>query len=138
MRPFFEEGLVSDTAEQDPLLQDLRQDFLESTEDHVLAIDQHMQAWGSDQGNAEQTLLDIQRRIHSIKGLARSMGFPFAGILAHRLEDCLQDCMALTPALETLIGAYMECLKDIIDMGEDPCTKAQESILAGLPQPGRE
>ncbi|UCG13607.1 MAG: Hpt domain-containing protein [Deltaproteobacteria bacterium] len=76
--------MEEEAAEQD--LEALLPDFVAAARDNVEAINQGLYALEKEPSN-DDTLREVYRNAHSLKGSALTMGFERMGRLAHRMED---------------------------------------------------
>jgi two-component system chemotaxis sensor kinase CheA len=70
-------------------LEELIPDFLAAARENLAAINQGLFNLGHDPGDRE-TLREVYRHAHSLKGSALTMGYEPMGKLAHRMEDVLR------------------------------------------------
>ncbi|MBF0181503.1 MAG: Hpt domain-containing protein, partial [Magnetococcales bacterium] len=88
-----------------PMIEDeeLRKLFEAESEEHLQKLDDGFLQLEKHAGNPE-TLKELFREAHSLKGAARMLGVATVETLAHRLEDmlgaaCRQGSMEFTPEL---------------------------------------
>jgi two-component system chemotaxis sensor kinase CheA len=70
-------------------LEALIPDFMAAARENLAAINQGLFKLGDDPGDRE-TLREVYRHAHSLKGSALTMGYEAMGKLAHRMEDALR------------------------------------------------
>jgi len=123
--------------------------FVQESREHLAAA--HALASSAQEavaGPPDDAIRDIFRHVHSVKGMAASMGFPAMSALAHDTEslmDRLRDHRIAAPPWTTrLLCAALACLErmverasrnDDVDDGERPAIQASLHELLGRGQP---
>ena len=86
------EGLLFPASEREGVGEDVQKllpDFVAAARENVAAINQGLFKLEHDPADSE-TLQEVYRHAHSLKGSALTMGFERMGKLAHRMEDVLR------------------------------------------------
>jgi two-component system chemotaxis sensor kinase CheA len=86
------EGLLFPASEREGVGEDVQKllpDFVAAARENVAAINQGLFKLEHDPADRE-TLQEVYRHAHSLKGSALTMGFERMGKLAHRMEDVLR------------------------------------------------
>ena len=93
-----------------------------------------LQRLSEQHDNWREDMIELQRRIHNIKGSAGSFGFPAITLIAHKLEDDLEA--AESPAGHTHdIQVFLDVIRDIADRGINPPEEEYPALLRTLPRP---
>ncbi|WP_420546874.1 Hpt domain-containing protein [Curvivirga sp.] len=120
-------------AIDEDLLAQLKLDFLDHTTDQLEEIDTTINNQLAGNIPPQDALKIIRRIIHSIKGQAGSFGFPTAGIIAHRLEDFIEDDKKVTPELSISMHAFLDKIREIAESGIEPTSEEATGIMRKLP-----
>lgn len=115
------------------LIEKLRNEFLESTEDSLDLIEDTANRSLNQEIDKDMGFEEIKRQIHSIKGTAASVGFPITSTIAHRLEDYIEGAPVLTDGLVSGIGKYCDEIRAIISTGKEPMGDETAQLLRSLP-----
>lgn len=115
------------------LIDKLRTEFLESTEDSLDLIEDTANRSMEQGDDTGQCFEEIKRQIHSIKGTAASVGYPITSTIAHRLEDYLEGARDLTEGLVSGIGKYCDEIRIIVASGKEPPAADTAQLLRSLP-----
>ena len=91
--------------------------FLVEAEEHLQFVGSHIA--GIDRApDRQETLREIRRCVHTIKGAAAMIGLPAVSQLAHRMEDLLdqlwEGVSEFTPARHQLLIATYDALGDLV------------------------
>lgn len=88
-----------------------------------------------DGDRRSENYLNFLRQLHSIKGAAASFGFPFLGVICHRLEDYLAKTPHASPrAVRDIVQHLTQC-QAIVEAGRDPTESRGYALLKELPYP---
>ncbi len=72
------------------MIPDIKESFLLEATDHIQNMDHLLLDWESDYKNTELTT-SLMRSAHSLKGSANTVGFPEMGLIAHKMEDIIEQ-----------------------------------------------
>ena len=101
----------------------LRQEFLDTAEDHLSEIDATLRDMRTG-SSGDDSLSDMRRRVHSLKGMGGTFGYPLITVISHRMEDYMAG-------LDELAGPNLEDTQIFVDRMRDvPNTAA---IARALP-----
>ncbi|MBL4789093.1 MAG: Hpt domain-containing protein [Kordiimonadaceae bacterium] len=117
----------------DRLIEKLRHEFLEATDDDLDAIEEIANLRLKNELEPKQALEEIVRKIHSIKGTSASVGFPIISTIAHRLEDFLDGITDLNEAIISGLGKYCDKMREIVAEGKEPPHANTAQLLRALP-----
>jgi len=120
-------------ADMEMLLADMRFEFIEETRDRLERVEWQIRQIESRQGKLEDTLLELKRDIHSVKGSAAPFGFPTITKIAHGLEDYLETTGDVTNVVAEDLRIFIDTIADVLDSGDEPDDQLKEMMLKGLP-----
>ncbi len=112
--------------------------FIDETAEHIQSLSDNIMELEKEPEN-ENTVNEIFRAAHSLKGMAGTMGFKKMQHLTHDMENVFQEVRSgnikvssemidiLFQCLDAIEG-YLECIKNTSDEGSE----ANEAIIAGL------
>ncbi|MBT3358392.1 MAG: response regulator [Rhodospirillales bacterium] len=108
-------------------MDDLLVEFLTETSESLAVIDVELVEFERDPSNAE-TLQDIFRLVHTIKGTCGFLGLPRLETVAHSAENVLgkfrDGALEVTPGAVTLILSSIDRIKDLLasleETGSEP------------------
>ncbi len=115
------------------IIDGLKGEFILETQDRLDSLEAVLEAYRGGTRSAAKTMEKILREAHSIKGLGGAFGFPSISVLGHRIEDYLRDVSGLSEDHIRDCYLYLDCLREIIDQGEDPGQELLEIIKNKLP-----
>ena len=136
-----------DIEPSDPIPPELAEVFAQEAQEHLQTIARltsHLAGAPEDR----DSLLELRRSVHTIKGSAGVVGYKAASRLAHRMEDLL-DALAegaamYTPECGRILAASSDALDDLIASSGDPATLRQrlgkllveyDGVMAGVAAP---
>jgi chemosensory pili system protein ChpA (sensor histidine kinase/response regulator) len=94
--------------------------FLIEAEEHLQFIGSHIREVDRSP-NRQDTLREIRRSVHTIKGAAAMVGLPVISQLSHRMEDLLdqlwEQVVEFTPPCHQLLLATYDTLSDLVQAG---------------------
>ncbi len=124
---------MSDDPNLDAIIAGLKDSFIESTMERLIALDTLIQNLQSGDGSDGEAMADFRGQIHSIKGTGGTFGFPLVSIICHRLEEVIQDERDYTMQEFDQVQLFVDYIRKIIESGDDPDEADAEEILANLP-----
>lgn len=109
--------------------------FIEEARDHLKTLEQGLEQLGRTAFNSE-TVNQLFRSAHTIKGGAAMMGLPAVQQVAHRLEDCFKQFQSnqqpLTATTEPLFLQLVDHLANLIDQVEGGETLDPAAVMQVL------
>jgi chemosensory pili system protein ChpA (sensor histidine kinase/response regulator) len=112
----------------EPIPTELAEVFAQEAQEHLQTIARLTVLLGASPADRE-SLLELRRAVHTIKGAAGVVGYKAASRLAHRMEDLLdtlaEGAAVLTPESTRLLTASSDALDDLISGGPDPADLRQ-------------
>lgn len=106
--------------------------FLDDTQDKLRTLEGLLlRLRGRDTENDD--FLELARIIHSLKGSAAVVGFPFIGVLCHKLEGYLGKVSQFTEQVVTDVDHYLDAIEAIVEQAADPEADAAQEIYRQLP-----
>lgn len=114
------------------VLQNLRQEFIDSSQDMLADIDGLIARMRRGQGE-DKAFLELRRHVHTIKGQGGTFGFPLVTHIAHMLEDYFETLASLEEEAIRDIQVFVDRIANVLDQGEPKTQKEAEAILNALP-----
>lgn len=84
-------------------------------------------------GKVGERYYEFTRIVHSIKGTASTFGFPTVSMIAHRLEDYMNNIPFLQRKQVEDVYVYIDSIARIVDEARNPNATDEGRILRGLP-----
>lgn len=107
----------------EPIPAELAEVFAQEAQEHLQTIARLTVDLGGSPDDRD-SLLELRRAVHTIKGAAGVVGYKGASRLAHRMEDLLdavaEGTAVLTPDSARLLTASSDALDDLISATSDP------------------
>ena len=101
---------------------DFIEDFIDETREHLDAVNNGVIVLKKNPENRE-TLSELLRELHTIKGTARMMGFPSIEQLSHGLEDVLKglhdEKYELSDSIMQLTFSTTDCIRKVLKNASD-------------------
>lgn len=117
----------------EPIPPELAEVFALEAQEHLQVITR-LTAYLTNTPNDRDSLLELRRSVHTIKGAAGVVGYKAASRLAHRMEDLLdrlyEGTATLTPESVRLLVAASDTLEDVTTNAAD--AKTLTTALRGL------
>lgn len=118
----------------DVLIAGLALEFIENSSDSIDIIDTILTDLMKGK---DGDFLELQRRVHSIKGGGGTFGFPAITLIAHALEDYIETSRIESVRIDNnhlqAIQIYADAIHDILDKGINPDDAETTEILRRLP-----
>ena len=110
----------------------LRQEFLDTAEDHLSEIDATLRDMRTG-SSGDDSLSDMRRRVHSLKGMGGTFGYPLITVISHRMEDYMAGLDELAgPNLEDT-QIFVDRMRDVVDGVYQPDDPNTAAIARALP-----
>lgn len=113
----------------------LRDDFITDARDKIDQIDDVLDAIEAGEGRYENHLLDIQRLVHSIKGMAGSFGFMSISRIAHAMEDYVEIVSSQSAVPIKECRNFIAAIDQVLTARSEPTEEEAVMLLDGLPVP---
>lgn len=126
----------ADNINIDEIIRTLSQEFLADATETLIGLADLVSAARDGAGGTEETLQQIRRDSHNLKGLGGSFGFPSVTLIAHRLEDYLTGLDTLDVRQLEDVLAFLDALQDIVETGVNPGDDEVARIVRTLPAKG--
>lgn len=114
-------------------IEGMKGEFLADCLEHLDGSDQSLNNIINKCGPFERHLVDLTRRVHSIKGTAGTFGFPSITTIAHKLEDYIEVSLNIHDCINE-IQIFLDVMRDVAESGVNPTNGAYSQILANLPR----
>ena len=111
----------------------LRQEYVDGSEDKIDEIDSIIGMLTKDEGDWDENFLELQRRIHTIKGSAGSYGFSTVSHIAHRLEDYMETAEVVGARELAGIQVFVDRIREIFETGANPDDDQAAALVKSLP-----
>lgn len=111
----------------------LTQEFKETARDQLEDVETRIDWLDSGRDMDDDSLFDIQRNIHNIKGQGATFGYPIIGRVAHLFEDYLENCGGVHRENVKDMRAYIEMMMSILSSGENFSIDETDALLRQLP-----
>jgi chemotaxis protein histidine kinase CheA len=120
----------------DDPLENLRQSFREDSAERLEGMDSVVQQCLEGAARLEAVLPQLRRDAHTLKGMGEASGFPLVSMVAHRLENYLDDLDAHRVELSLMdIRAHLDAMNDAIGRKAPADEATTAKILRALPMP---
>jgi CheY-like chemotaxis protein/HPt (histidine-containing phosphotransfer) domain-containing protein len=119
---------------EDPFV-NLRQSFREESEERLAGMDGLIDAARDGTMPLAAALAQLRRDTHTLKGMGEASGFPLVSLVAHRLENYIDDLDAqpAEAALDDIRVHVDQMARAMEEPASDDATIA--AVLRGLPMP---
>ena len=125
--------MSADQSAIDAILKEVRAEFIENTGERLITVDDLISGMMSQTGDSEALLMELQRHIHSIKGLGTTFDFPTVTNVAHRLEDYIETAPEMDNIRLLDVQAFVDVIRRIVESGNDPSPDEAGHIFSSLP-----
>jgi len=115
------------------ILHEIRLEFIVTTSERLTVVDDLISTMIDDGSEIDDSLIEFQRHIHSIKGQGATFDFPTVSTIAHRLEDYIETAPALRNKQLLDMQIFVDVIRQIIESGDDPSESEAKKILTDLP-----
>ena len=115
------------------MMAQLRRDFLDTADDRISTLDGLVDEVRQKQPASPGRMSEFRRIAHSLKGMGGTFGFPLVSVIAHRLEDFIEDDKDLHDDILLGVQKYLDRMRDSLDgtLGADDPNTAE--IVRALP-----
>ncbi len=120
------------------IVEGLRQSFLDDSVDRISKMQQCLNGEPPNGRDTPDAFYDFRRELHSLKGTGSALGFPSISLIAHHLEDYLEQITETQFIGNSDIQTFVDRVGEIIEAGVEPDEKECRTILRGLPRYGRQ
>ena len=115
------------------ILERLSAEFRDDCQEKIDHCGDIVRRLSKQRDNWRVDMVELQRRIHSIKGTAGTFGFPAITLIAHKLEDYLKSLKS--PAGHARdIQIFLDVIRDIAECGINPPKEEYPALLRTLPR----
>ncbi len=111
----------------------LSAEFRDDCQEKMDECDAILPRLSNRRGNWREDMIELQRRVHSVKGSAGTFGFPAITLIAHKLEDYLEALES--PTVHTRdIQVFLDAIRDIVASGTNPPEEDYPALFRTLPR----
>ncbi len=118
------------------ILADMRQEFIESSEDRLDEVEGSVSRLLADAGRPDHEQLEIKRHVHTLKGTGGSFGFPAITVWCHALEDYLETIKELGVDQLWDVQLFIDRIRDVLESGLNPDDMEVAAAVKGMPLRG--
>jgi chemotaxis protein histidine kinase CheA len=121
-------------ARHDDPFENLRQTFREESEERLVGMDKLVEEVLEGVSPIDSALSQLRRDAHTLKGMGEASGFPLVSMVAHRLENYLDDLDVTRNELALMdIRAHIDAMETDLARKSPPADAAVAAVLRGLP-----
>ncbi|MEQ8804163.1 MAG: Hpt domain-containing protein [Rhodospirillales bacterium] len=120
---------MSKNAALEVALKKLRLDFIDGMLDRLDEIEVILTTLRQHDAAFDETFLDLQRHIHSIKGQGGTFDFPAISMIAHKMEDCIEVSPAINDNDLHTLEIYFDRIRSILEAGVNPPEEELSALL---------
>ncbi|MBT4932487.1 MAG: hypothetical protein HOL66_00405 [Rhodospirillaceae bacterium] len=117
----------------DAIIYGLSADFLDECLDNIEEAEKALANMRDGRGDFQNQNNNLQRHVHSIKGMAATFGFPAISVFAHRLEDFLEALEDVAPYLDE-IQVFLDRIREVTESGHNPNEEDYIRLVRSLPR----
>lgn len=121
------------TKSKEQFLVELKQIFIESSEDRLQSSYAHLENIANNVGDYEENLMVVRRDIHSLKGMGNASGFPGITTISHRAEEYLLQTDKVTVKEISELYKYFDAIQILLESDEQPNADQIAEIVRKLP-----
>jgi two-component system chemotaxis sensor kinase CheA len=127
---------MTQNPQEDPGLQELVQDFVTESREHLANIESDLLILEQGGGPFEDTVNRVFRAVHSVKGVAGFLGFENINRLAHAMESVFdlvrKDRLGMSPDLVSTFLSATDLLRDLLEHVQESNQRSIAEAVAGL------
>lgn len=120
-------------ADMDELLEQLKSEFSDYMSDRLAALYGALDALKAGQSTGSDTLREIRREIHSLKGAGSTFGYPIVSLIAQRMETYVSDLKDLDEKQVADVQIFADRMAEMAELEEQPDISATNQIIRRLP-----
>ncbi|MBM3951552.1 MAG: response regulator [Rhodospirillales bacterium] len=115
------------------ILERLSAEFRDSCRDAMDECDAIVGRLSKPDDDWHQDMVELQRRVHNVKGSGATFGFPAISLIAHKFEDYLEGLE--TPAKHVRdLQVFLDAIRSIAERGTNPPEEEYPALLRSLPR----
>ena len=114
-------------------IESMKEEFLADCLEHLDGVDLSINNIIEGQGSFDSHLVNLNRRVHSIKGTAGTFGFSSITTIAHRLEDFIEASSDIHNCFDD-IQIFIDVMRKVAESGINPVNGEYHNILKSLPR----
>lgn len=111
----------------------LTQEFVETARDQLEDVETRIDWLDSGRDMDEDSLFDIQRNIHNIKGQGATFGYPIIGRIAHLFEDYIENSGGVHRENVKDMRIYIEIMMSMLSTSSSFSVDETDVLLRQLP-----
>lgn len=111
----------------------LTQEFIETARDQLEDVETLIDGLDSGHDIDDDSLFDIQRNIHNIKGQGATFGYPIIGRIAHLFEDYIENSGGVHRENVKDMRIYIEIMMSMLSTSSSLSVDETDVLLRQLP-----
>lgn len=120
-------------VDMDELMAQLKSEFSDYMSDRLSTIYNTLDLLKKGQGTAADTLREVRREIHSLKGSGTTFGYPIVSLIAQRLETYVNDLKDLDDKQIADLQTFADRMAEMAELDEQPDIATTNQIIRRLP-----
>ena len=124
---------MSSNEDIQKVIESMKGEFIADCLEHLDGSDTSLDNIIEGRGSFDSHLVDLNRRVHSIKGTAATFGFSSIATIAHKLEDFIEASPSIYDCLSS-IQAFLDIMREVAESGVNPINGEYRNILKNLPR----
>lgn len=120
-------------ADMDELLEQLKSEFSDYMSDRLSSIYGALDALKEGRSTGADTLREIRREIHSLKGAGSTFGYPIVSLIAQRMETYVSDLKDLDEKQIGEVQIFADRMAEMAELEDQPDIPATNQIIRRLP-----
>ena len=124
---------MSSNEDIQKVIESMKGEFIADCLEHLDGSDTSLDNIIEGRGSFDSHLVDLNRRVHSIKGTAATFGFSSIATIAHKLEDFIEASPSIYDCLSS-IQAFLDIMREVAESGVNPINGEYHNILKNLPR----
>ncbi|MFV3076142.1 Hpt domain-containing protein [Niveispirillum fermenti] len=120
-------------VDMDELMAQLKSEFSDYMSDRLSTIYNALDLLKKGQAHAADTLREVRREIHSLKGSGTTFGYPIVSLIAQRLETYVNDLKDLDEKQIADLQTFADRMAEMAELDEQPDIASTNLIIRRLP-----
>lgn len=119
--------------DMDELMEQLKSEFSDYMSDRLSVLYKALDSLKQGNATSTDTLREIRREIHSLKGAGSTFGYPIVSLIAQRLETYLSGLKDLDEKHVAAVQVFADRIAEMAEREEQPDIAATNQIIRRLP-----
>jgi len=126
---------MSESSDISSIMEGLKDSFIETATEKLNILDDMIEVLRTDTDSSNDVMTDFRGQVHSLKGIGGTFGFPLISMICHRLEEYIETERTFSADEFDELQMFVDKIRQIIEIGDNPDDKESERTLAELPTP---